>query len=178
MTGVQTCALPISLMAVGLMPLWSLAMASASNAGWTPAPPPGGRPWWSAKMGAGSGDVSLNKLGLRLLLLVGVHGGRPRLGRDMEMSPSKVDRQGCSSSGAWSEDDGGSCDCSPSMMLTKGGGAQFRGVRGVSPAVVVHRFSSRRPRARRVSLEVLQLMLPWSLGVGFVVLVAPVLLFL
>ena len=52
----------LALMVVGLMPVWSLAMASASNAGWTPTPPPGGRPWWSAKMGAGSGGVSLNKL--------------------------------------------------------------------------------------------------------------------
>ena len=85
-------------------------------------------------------------------------------------------RRSCSSSGAWAEDDGGSCDCSPSTM--KGGGAQFREVRGASPAVVVHRFSSRRPCARRVSLEVLQLMLSWSLGVGIVVFAALVLLFL
>ena len=60
----------------------------------------------------------------------------------------------------------------------KGGGAQFREVRGASPAVVVHRFSSRRPCAQRVSLEVLQLMLSWSLGVGIVVFAALVLLYL
>ena len=52
----------VALVAFGLLPVWSIAMASASNASWSPAPPPGGRPWWSAKLEAGSGGVSLNKL--------------------------------------------------------------------------------------------------------------------
>ena len=90
-------------------------------------------------------------------------------------------RRGSSSSGAWSAVEGGSCSCSPSTLLTKDGGAQFQQVRGVSPAVVVHRFLSRRIcacRWRRVSLLVQQWMLGWSLGVRFVVFVAPLLLFL
>ena len=48
----------------------------------------------------------------------------------------------------------GGCGRSPS--LTEDGEAQFRGVRGVSPADIVQRCSSCRLRVRRVSLEVLK----------------------
>ena len=87
-------------------------------------------------------------------------------------------RRRCSCSGAGSEDAGGSYGCSPSTLLAKIGGALFQEVRGVSPAAVVHRLQSRRPRARRVSLQVLQLMLSWSLGVRSVRFAVPALLFL
>ena len=85
---------------------------------------------------------------------------------------------GCSSSGARCVEDGGSLGRCPSSSPTESGGALFQGVRGVSPAVFVHRPSSRRPCARRVSPLVLQMMLPWFLGVGFVRVAALVLLFL
>ena len=62
---------------------------------------------------------------------------------------------GCNCSEAWDVEDGGSCVRSPA---TEGGGAQFRGVRGSSPADAAQLASSHRPRARWVSLEVLQLM--------------------
>ena len=85
---------------------------------------------------------------------------------------------GCSSSGVLDAEDGGSFSCFSSSTPSESGGARFQGVRGVSPAVVVQRSSSRRPCARRVSPLVHQMMLPWSLGVGFVRFAAPDLLFL
>ena len=85
---------------------------------------------------------------------------------------------GCSSSGVRDAEDGGSFCCFPSSTPSESGGARFQGVRGVSPAVFVQRYSSRRPCARRVSPLVPQMMLPWSLGVGFVWFASPALLFL
>ena len=63
---------------------------------------------------------------------------------------------GCCRLGAGPADDGGSCGCSPSTVLTEDDEAQLQGVRGLSPADVLQRLSSRRLRARRVPLEVLQ----------------------
>ena len=85
---------------------------------------------------------------------------------------------GCSSSGVLDAEDGGSFSCFSSSTSAVSGGVRFQGVRGVSPAVVVQHSSSRRPCARRVSPLVPQMMLPWSLGVGFVRFAAPDLLFL
>lgn len=87
-------------------------------------------------------------------------------------------RRSCSISGVRSVVDGGSGGWSSSTLLKKDGGAQFQQVRGVSPAAFVHRSLSRRPRARRVSPLVHQRLLGWSLGVWFVGLAAPLLMFL
>ena len=77
---------------------------------------------------------------------------------------------GGSCSGARSVDDGGSCGRSPA----EDGEAQIRGVRGVSPADARQRFSSRRPCARRVYLEVLQ---PWCCLGAWISLVGLAVLF-
>ena len=99
-------------------------------------------------------------------------------GRCVYRSCFRLVLAGCSDLGARFAEDGGSIGCFLSSSSAESGGAHFQGVRGVSPAVVVQRFSSRRLRARRVSPLVPQLMLPWSLGAGFVRCAALDLLFL
>ena len=72
--------------------------------------------------------------------------------------------------GARRVEDGESCGCS----LLEGADALLRGVRGSSPADAARSSSSRRPRARRVSLEVLQIMvLSRSCGCWWLVFFVP-----